>query len=61
MVYVDRHDGDRRLALARWGLVPCWAKGPKPPSHTFNARLEEAPAKAMWRKPLLRSHLCVIK
>jgi putative SOS response-associated peptidase YedK len=59
MVYVDRHDGDRRLARARWGLIPFWAKGPKPPSHTFNSRLEEAPGKAMWRKPF-REARCII-
>ena len=59
MVYVDRHKGDRRLASARWGLVPFWANGPKPPSHTFNARLEEAPARAMWRQPF-RSARCII-
>jgi putative SOS response-associated peptidase YedK len=59
MVYVNRHDGDRRLALVRWGMIPFWAKGPKPPSHTFNARLEEAPGKAMWRKPF-REARCII-
>jgi putative SOS response-associated peptidase YedK len=59
MVYVDRHEGGRRLALARWGLIPFWAKGPKPPSHTFNARPEEAPGKAMWRQPL-RNARCII-
>jgi putative SOS response-associated peptidase YedK len=59
MVFVDRDDGSRRLAVARWGLVPFWAKGPKPPSHTFNARLEEAPGKAMWKKPF-REARCII-
>jgi putative SOS response-associated peptidase YedK len=59
MVYIDRHDGDHKLALARWGLVPSWAKGPKPPPHTFNARLEDAPGKAMWRQPF-RNARCII-
>ena len=59
MVYVDRHDGGRRLVLARWGLVPFWAKGPKPPSHSFNARLEDAAVKAMWREPF-RTARCII-
>lgn len=57
MVYIDRHEGGRKLGLARWGLVPFWAK--KPPTHTFNARLEEAPAKASWRKPF-REARCII-
>ena len=59
MIYVDRHDGSRRLALARWGLVPFWAKGPKPPSHSFNARLEDAAVNAMWREPF-RNARCII-
>lgn len=59
MVYIDRHDGGRKLVLARWGLIPFWAKGPKPPSHTFNTRLEEAPDKPMWRKPF-REARCII-
>ena len=59
MVCIDRHEVGRRLALARWGLMPFWAKGPRSPSHTFNARLEEAPAKAMWRKPF-REARCII-
>ena len=59
MIYIDRHEGGRRLALARWGLVPFWSKGPKPPSHSFNARLEEASAKAMWRQPF-RSARCIV-
>jgi putative SOS response-associated peptidase YedK len=59
MVYVDRYEGGRRLALVRWGFIPLWAKGPEPPSHTFNARLEEAPVKAMWRQPF-RSARCII-
>lgn len=56
-VYVDRHEGGRKLAMARWGLVPFWTK--TPPTHTFNARLEEAPAKATWRKPF-REARCII-
>jgi putative SOS response-associated peptidase YedK len=59
IIYVDKQDGGRRLTLARWGLVPFWAKGPKPPSHTFNARLEEAADKTMWRKPF-RDARCII-
>ena len=58
IVYMARDDGSKRLALARWGLVPFWAKGPKPPSHTFNTRLENAASKPMWRQPF-RSARCI--
>ena len=59
IVYFDRHHGERRLLMARWGLVPSWAKGPKPPTHTFNARLEDAADKPTWRKPF-REARCIV-
>src|SRR5260370_17115662 len=43
------------LAAGRWGLVPHWWKEAKPPKTTFNARLEEAAAKPMWRDAWARS------
>jgi len=59
MVYLDRHEHERKLTLARWGLVPfCW-KDVKPPGHTFNTRLEEASTKPMWRKAF-RSGRCIV-
>jgi putative SOS response-associated peptidase YedK len=38
------------LRMARWGLVPFWWKQPKMPPFTFNARIEEAASKLMWRE-----------
>jgi putative SOS response-associated peptidase YedK len=42
----------RRLASARWGLVPGWAKDPSVGSRAFNARAEEAAEKPMFQKAL---------
>jgi len=50
-----REDGARVLDLARWGLIPHWWKQDAPPTHTINARLEEAAGKPMWRDPMRRS------
>ena len=38
------------LAAGRWGLVPHWWKEAKPPKMSFNARVEEAAGKPMWRR-----------
>jgi len=40
------------LGSARWGLIPHWWKQEKPPKLSFNARLEEAATKPMWRDPM---------
>jgi len=37
------------LHSARWGLIPSWWKQDKPPKLSFNARVEEAATKPMWR------------
>ncbi len=42
-----------------WMLKPVWWKDPQPPRHTFNARVEEAATKPMWRGPL-QTHRCLI-
>ena len=47
------------LATGRWGLVPHWWKEAKPPRTSFNARLEEAADKPMWRDAFARSR-CLI-
>jgi len=44
---------------ARWGLIPHWWKDAKPPTGTFNARLEEAAAKPMWRDAIRRARCLV--
>ena len=51
---VDRDDTDgspqRTLAVAKWGLVPSWAKDPSIGSRLINARLETADTKPAFRK-----------
>jgi len=49
----------RALRASRWGLVPRWWKEAKPPKFTFNARLEEAASKPMWRDPMRRGRCLV--
>ena len=51
--------GQIEIATARWGLVPPWWKTAAPPSSSFNARLEEATDKPMWRHPLRYSRCLV--
>jgi len=48
-----------QLATGRWGLVPHWWKEAKPPKTSFNARLEEAAEKPMWRDAFARAR-CLI-
>ena len=47
------------LGTARWGLIPHWWKQDKPSKLSFNARIEEAAAKPMWRDPM-RFGRCLI-
>ena len=51
--------GALQIATARWGLIPPWWKNDAPPTFSFNARLEEAAAKPMWRHPMRHSR-CLI-
>jgi SOS response associated peptidase (SRAP) len=39
---LDRATGEIELVNARWGLIPAWWKGPKPPRTTHNDRFEQA-------------------
>lgn len=48
-------EGELVLDAARWGLIPHWWKQDKAPTHTINARLEEAAGKPMWRDPMRRT------
>lgn len=48
-----------QIATARWGLIPPWWKAAVPPGFSFNARLEEAAEKPMWRYPLRHSRCLV--
>lgn len=44
----------RRLEVARWGLVPSWAKDVKIGARAFNARAEELEDKPMFRNALAK-------
>ncbi|MEQ6898356.1 SOS response-associated peptidase [Microbacterium sp. KR10-403] len=49
----------RRLASARWGLVPSWAKDVSIGSRAFNARAEEVEDKPLFRNALIK-HRAVV-
>jgi putative SOS response-associated peptidase YedK len=52
-------DGERRLELARWGLIPNWWKESSPPKFaTFNARDDKLDS-GTWRSPVRRSRCLV--
>lgn len=42
-------EGERRLSVARWGLIPSWAKDPGVGVRAFNARIETAAEKPTFR------------
>src|SRR5258706_11775650 len=52
-------DAGLKLRMARWGLVPFWWAQPKMPPFTFNARIEEAASKPMWRQ-VVKTSRCLI-
>ena len=49
----------RRLEVARWGLVPSWAKHVKIGARAFNARAEELEDKPMFRNALAKRRAVV--
>jgi putative SOS response-associated peptidase YedK len=59
ILQLHRQSGKIELTMARWGLIPHWWMSAKPPKFCFNARLEEAATKAMWRD-LLRRARCLV-
>jgi putative SOS response-associated peptidase YedK len=61
MPIVRRKKGDRRneLAIARWGLIPHWAKDERIAYSTINARSETAAAKPTFRDAFKRRR-CLI-
>ena len=52
-------DGERELALLRWGLVPFWAKDSKPSYTTINARAETACTNATYREAM-KKRRCLV-
>jgi putative SOS response-associated peptidase YedK len=52
-------ESQRSLVIARWGLVPSWAKDPSIASHTINARAETVAEKPSFRSAFVRRR-CLI-
>jgi putative SOS response-associated peptidase YedK len=59
LLRLDPGSGELEAVPARWGLIPHWWKDAKPPHRTFNARVEEAASKPMWRDAMRRSRCLV--
>lgn len=53
------HAAPRKLTLARWGLLPRWAKSARLAAKTINARAETLAEKASF-KQALRDHRCLV-
>ncbi len=56
---VRQEGAERRFALARWGLIPQWAKDIKIGYHTINARAETVASKPAFRTAF-RHRRCLI-
>jgi len=59
VVRLNRDTGGREFALARWGLVPFWARDAKLSYTTINARAEEAARKPAYREAL-KKRRCLV-
>lgn len=55
-----RESDDRELVLARWGLVPFWAKDLKIGARMINARGESVASKPAFREAFQRRRRCLI-
>ncbi len=52
-------DGARQLVMLRWGLLPSWAKDPKPNYRMINAKAETLAQRPAFRVPFRRRR-CLI-
>lgn len=59
IVRVSPETGRRELRLARWGLVPRWAKSIEPGGATMNARAETVHQKPTFREAFKRRR-CIV-
>jgi len=50
---------EREAIAMHWGLVPTWWSKPGLPTHSINARSEEAAGKPMWRDAVRRGRALV--
>lgn len=53
-------NGDNRLALFRWGLVPSWARDPSIGNRLINARAETLARRPAYRDALLERRCLVV-
>jgi putative SOS response-associated peptidase YedK len=51
---------ERELVVGQWGLIPWFAKTPKLPYSTNNARFEEIASKASFKQSWLHGKRCII-
>ena len=51
--------GDRRLSLLSWGLVPHWTTGPSPGKRLINLRAETLPQRSGFRT-ILQRRRCIL-
>jgi putative SOS response-associated peptidase YedK len=56
----ELEDGERRLDLLRWGLIPSWAKDPAVGARTINARAETVAEKPSFRAAFRRRRCLVL-
>ena len=56
---VRSEDGDRRLSMLRWGLIPVWSKKPNIGYSLINARSETVASKPAFRSAY-RARRCLI-
>jgi putative SOS response-associated peptidase YedK len=56
----DKQTGKRAAEIASFGLLPPWAKEPKIPHSTMNARTETVATLASFRDAWRKSQLCLI-
>jgi putative SOS response-associated peptidase YedK len=52
-------DGRRHFVLARWGLIPYWVRDPASLNKPVNAKVENAPMRAMFREAWQRRRVLV--
>ncbi len=57
---VRLQEGERELAMLRWGLIPSWAKDPKIGNRMINARAETVPEKPSFRAAFRRRRCLVV-
>jgi putative SOS response-associated peptidase YedK len=56
---IRMRDGDRELAMLRWGLVPSWSQGPDSRFSMINARAETVANKPAFRAAF-RARRCLV-